>query len=471
MPKLLHMERLTPNLTIGVQKALAEGGDGVWTSRIRFTGWSTYKYKTTKVPYDPTDKDNKTEAQQIAFSHLREAEDDHEKGLISGGKSDRISKVAEAYLEQAYEQGEANDARTRSGKNPVYPVEGGRGYWSVDRYKKLQPIFLKHLYPFFRSLGNPKIHTIANRQLDTLDKFMLDQNADLSPSQRLKVITELRHVYRYAKAQGFVDDVPSIKRPKAETKERKRPKVTEEMYLEMVRTTRSWYLAKDANPEYRDYHYLFHLWILILANTGIRPPTGNTEHTRIRWRDLDIDKREDGKIIATLKRPNEKAHSYEAIVMPRSIRYWEALKDFQIKHGIYDAENGYVFAHPRDSINKYGETRWKAGDPIKSFRGAWRRLLRDMGLTPEKGAPQSERIVPYSLRHFFITQRLLSDDSVRIEELAYATGTSVQMIMDIYYELDIKKRYDSLTHGGYSEDDGEPLIIDGYYAGTSKGDG
>ena len=63
---------------------------------------------------------------------------------------------------------------------------------------------------------------------------MLDQNADLSPSQRLKVITELRHVYRYAKAQGFVDDVPSIKRPKAETKERKRPKVTEEMYLEMV---------------------------------------------------------------------------------------------------------------------------------------------------------------------------------------------------------------------------------------------
>ena len=78
-----------------------------------------------KVPYDPTDKNNKTEAQQIAFSHLREAEDDHEKGLISGGKSDRISKVAEAYLEQAYEQGEANDARTRSGKNPVYPVEGG----------------------------------------------------------------------------------------------------------------------------------------------------------------------------------------------------------------------------------------------------------------------------------------------------------------------------------------------------------
>ena len=92
-----------------------------------------------------------------------------------------------------------------------------------------------------------------------------------------------------------------------------------------------------------------------------------------------------------------------------------------------------------------------------------------MGLTPEKGAPQSEAHSPLFSEPFFITQRLLSDDSVRIEELAYATGTSVQMIMDIYYELDIKKRYDSLTHGGYSEDDGEPLIIDGYYAGTSKG--
>ena len=468
MPKLLHMERLTPNLTIGVQKVASDTGAGVWTSRIRFTGMPNYRYKSTKVPYDPADSDNKMEAQQIAFQHLREAEDANEKGLAAPGLSSKLSAIATKYLEQANEYGEANDARTRNNKNPIYTVDGGRGYWSIDRYNKIQPIFLKHVFPFIKHLGNPNIENVSNRQLDTFDNFILDSYPDLSPSQRLKCITEMRHVFRYAKQQGYVDLIPSIKRPKAETKSRRRPDITEEMYLEMVSTTRSWYMAEDANPEYRDYHYLFHLWILILANTGIRPPTGNTDHTRIRWRDLDIQKREDGRTIATLARPNEKAHTYEAVVMPRSIRYWEALKEFQKQHGIYDPENGYVFAHPRDSMNYKGEARWKAGDPIKSFRGSWRRLLRDMGLTPEKGAPQSERIVPYSLRHFFITQRLQSDDNVRIEELAYATGTSVQMIMEIYYRLDIKKRYDSLTHGGFKDEDESEAKYDrnGYYIGT-----
>jgi hypothetical protein len=468
MPKLLHMERVTPNLTLGVQKVASEAGAGVWTSRIRFTGMSGYRFKSTKIPFDPSDKHNKMDAQTIALQHLREAEDDHAKGIASPGISLTLQSIATKYLDRVYEQGEANDDRIRQGKNPIHAVDGGRGYWSIDRFRKIQPIFLNHLFPFIKSLKSPNISQITNRELDGLDEFMLNQNPDVSPSQRLKSITEIRHVYRFAKSKGWVDTIPIIKRPKPQTKERKRPRITEEMYLEMVRVTRSWYMDEKANPEYRDYHYLFHLWILILANTGIRPPTGNYDHTRIRWRDLDITTREDGKTIATLARPSEKSHTYEAIVMPRSIRYWDALKTFQKQHGIYDAENGYVFAHPRDRIDKNGNVSWLAGYPIKTFRGSWKRLQRDMGITPAKGAPQSQRIVPYSLRHYFITQRLVSDDNVRIEELAFATGTSVQMIMDIYYDLDIKKRYDSLTHGGFKDEHkAEPKYNDnGYYIGT-----
>ncbi|MBJ40279.1 MAG: hypothetical protein CMD83_17775, partial [Gammaproteobacteria bacterium] len=207
---------------------------------------------------------------------------------------------------------------------------------------------------------------------------------------------------------------------------------------------------------YKDYAYLFHLWILVLANTGIRPPSKGVEHTQIKWE--HYIETEEG---AVLRRPSEKNHNYTAIVMPRATMYFDALRKFQEDKGIV---SDYVFAH---SISGNKSSRnWEVGDPIGSFASQWRNMLKKLDLNAEKGAAQSQRLVPSALRSFFITHRL-KDGNVNIEKLALSTGTSIVEILKHYYEFSTEAEYQGLIQGGFtSAEKNKPIYNeDGYYIG------
>ena len=483
--KLFDRHKINANLTLGVQRGYGtkDHDKGVWTAVLWFPGYKAQKWRSTKVKYDGGSREAFEKARDIALGFYADNKRPAEDGLDDGTPS-YAWKVANDYLEEIIAQTLANkDFKEKYPKlDPPYQVKGGRGFWDPKKLQQATGMVNNYVLPFFRTLrtnqpgkmGDPALAQITPQQLDRFSDFMREKDSTLAPSTILKGITQIRHIYRYAYRKGLVDRIPNLERPKRNMDARVRKRITEDIYLRMVDYTRKRYIEggigrltylKNGVEElqtydvdtYKDYSYLFHLWILVLANTGIRPPTGGTEHTLIKWEHyIETDEG------AVLKRPDEKNHNYTAIVMPRAIRYFDALKRFQEDRGIV---SDYVFAHPIDG-NK-SSRNWEAGEPIGSFRGQWQTMLKELNLNAEKGAPQSERLVPSALRSFFITHRL-KDGNVNMERLALSTGTSIEEIMRHYYEFSTQAEYQKLIKGGFQEIEKTKPVYDenGYYIGS-----
>jgi len=469
MPKLLHKERMNNNLVLGVQEFAnsrnEEYGGGVWTARIQVAGKTIFR--TTKVPYDNGSEFAKDKAKDIALSAWTAIRDTVEKGL-DPKKIYRGSKLHTVYQDDVAEMVEVNEARILKGNTPMYEVIGGSGHWNKRRYKDFLPR-AKVCHKFLQSIiskrpdniGMPaSIDEISKRDLDGFDAWMRKHYPKYSVETRLKHITEMRHFLHWAYHKQYIEDVPSIKRPSRGgvqgMRSRMRKEITPEQYLEIVKYTRSRYMdeSKDTAPVFRDHQYLFHLWILIMANTGIRPPTAGNLHTLIKWGHFDLGEK------PTLYR-EEKGHIYKALVMPSAKRFVEELKNFyEEQRGMPCLDEDYVFRHTETIYEQEG-VRWRRGDPIKSFKTQWAKMREELDLG---------NITPSSLRAFFITQRLYSaEGKVDILQLAQACGTSVGQIEIRYARLETARSYDYLTAGAYLAEGKEAkyVTINGtkYYAG------
>ena len=111
---------------------------------------------------------------------------------------------------------------------------------------------------------------------------------------------------------------------------------------------------------------------------------------------------------------------------------------------------------------------WRKGDPIKSNKGQWNSLLRLCNLDSPVGTPQYQRVTPYALRAYFITKRMESSDTLRIEDLAGATGTSPRIIKLLYYDYDTRKRVPELVKGTRDRSSFKPVYKEGYYIGREE---
>ncbi|OUW04284.1 MAG: hypothetical protein CBD16_02400, partial [Betaproteobacteria bacterium TMED156] len=468
MPKLHYTEKLTPNLSIGVQvgkgvtgvgylnKELDERtnhGAGVWTARIKFPSQNP-KFHTTKIKYDPYSSFNKQEAIKIAYEILSGYADRVGRGL-SVHELNYIHKRVWDYLDDADKWAQENDALVAGDLEPIHLIHGGRTYWSAARYEQAEGFWRNYLTDFVKSLPVPKgmaastLDTLDYRDLDELDTWLLQVNPILTIETRLKIITELRHFFHWAYFKRLVTTVPSIRRPHRGgvrgARERMRKEITPELYREIIDYTREKYLDTEQSEYRRDYSYLFHLYILIMSNCGIRTPTSGLEHTMVRWEHVNLG--EDGSAPA-LTRESEKGHTYDAIFMPSAVRYLTELRNFYETRGI-KCDKGYMFRHPHYQYysmknpdeRKRGEVKIAKGDHIVNFKTQWNNMCKKLGIhefgTKDNPVPQSERISPSSMRAWFITQRLYSDKNVKIELLARVTGTSISQIEARYLRLDM----------------------------------
>lgn len=478
MPKLHHIQKLTDNLAIGVQVGQGSGAQGVWTARIKFPKNNAI-YRTTHVKHDPGSSTIQRIAERRAFEILSSYADKYSKGhildspnyirtLVDGTRySNRVNVMEdEPYLDQMATWGKANDDRVKDGQKPIYKYPGGRGFITFKKSQVMVAYWRKYLMPFVKAKPLPKtqsatsLEDMTKRDWDKLDEYLSVNEPQLSLATRLHIITEARHFLHWAYDKGFIDDVPSIKRPHRGgvrgARETMRREITPDDYLRMMKHTREMYLDASRNRHDRDYSFLFHLWILIIANTGIRPPTNGVPHTMLKWEDVNLDTTD--KLKPTLARTDEKGHAYEAIIMPQSVRYWEEIKKFYQSKEM-DTDKGYVFRHWYDN-----PPLWRREQHIKSFNTQWNNMTKKLDLAPVN-APQSQRVSPSSLRAWFITQRFYSDKTINILELARAVGSSVGQLEQRYVRLDMAKSYDHLTAGGWDSKDKEPIYIDGYYAG------
>lgn len=432
MPKLLHKENLLESLTIGVQVGPGTSlvpENGVWTARIKFPG-NPPVFKTTSIPYGRG-------ALTLKQMAIKKALELHAPLAQRFSRGELVGSIKGAYrVLQDYDNwiwSGVKDGKT-------VRVSGGRGVWNKRKYERsaYHRAYIREFLASLKRKGSVlDIRDIGPRTWNTFDDWLSSKYPILSVPSRLHTITEVRHFLFWCYEQEILESVPSIARPHrggvAEARKRMRREISVEEYNQMVAFTRAKYL-EETSP-YRDYRYLFHLYILILANCGIRPPTSGLPSTLMYWKDLDFE----DPSRPVINRPNEKGHSYTAILLPAAKDYVEALRRF------YEEERGMP-CRPQDPLFRHTEGE-RRGEPILNFRRQWLQMIYALGLG-KPGAPQSERVSPSSLRAFFITARLYAGE-VDILQLARATGTSVGQIEVRYARLDTRRSYEYLTAGAW----------------------
>jgi hypothetical protein len=499
MPSLKEKTKLNENLSIGVQVGFGTTGvgykdsngnarvvgRGVWTCEIKFTGEPAI-YRTTRVKYEPNSAHNKQEAMRVAYEIFSGFADRYGRGL-SVTSVNYATNLADEFVEDCLECAALNERLKKQGKRPTEMMYGGRNFFTDRNTKQTERMVRLYLRPFLTDHLKPlkrepavRIENITKRDWDEFPKFLARHHNHLSIESRLKIISELRKFLHWCYLEKkVIDDVPSIQRPHRGgvqgARQRMRKEITPEIYNRIIDYTREKYLDETRSEFHRDYSELFHYWIMLMSNCGIRCPGGATEHTLVKWEHIRLPK-ERGDT-ATLFRPDEKGHTYEAILMDRGVKTILHLKDFYKRKKI-STKNGHLFRHPHNAYygnsNYYNKGKLKRakGDPILSFRTQWNNMAKDLNLhefgSAKNRVPQSERISPASLRAWFITQRLYSDKNIKIELLARCTGTSIGQIEARYLRLDMDASYKYLSAGGYDDGGADEVWIDGRYAGTAN---
>jgi hypothetical protein len=191
-----------------------------------------------------------------------------------------------------------------------------------------------------------------------------------------------------------------------------------------------------------DLAYQYWMWLHVIGYTGVRPPFGQVKKNLLEWKSYEVLEEGTAQEMRTFKRFDEKGKKdYEAVIMPEC---WDVFDLMEQHRKQNDLEPTYLFQHTQNKANS-----WKKGDPVLNFRTSWRTMLKELGLEMPKGTPQHEKLVPYCLRGYFITMRL-RDGDMRIEDLSEATGTSPEVVREIYYEFSTRKTYKKLTSGSHN---------------------
>ena len=169
-----------------------------------------------------------------------------------------------------------------------------------------------------------------------------------------------------------------------------------------------------SNKEWVERQIVRH-WILIAANCGFR--TG--EQTQLRWSDVKIEKHiEKGEehtlANISVRKETSKVRNNRTFIA-RGGQYFERLKEITKPK----TKNGFVF-----SADGTQQTNKKI---------VYKHFKEIIGLAKIENYKQ-RGIVPYSLRHFCISQRIKS--SCTYGEVAEMTGTSIKQIENVYLHLD-----------------------------------
>jgi len=196
---------------------------------------------------------------------------------------------------------------------------------------------------------------------------------------------------------------------------------------------------------YRNMAYNF---VLIMCNTGMRPP----EARNLRWRDISKGKDKDGRELVILS-VSGKDKARQLVAPPSVGEYLERIRTLSKATG------------PDDPVFTTIEG--------KSANSLYKALIRDL-LTESKlrdgpsGIPRST----YSFRHTYATFRL--SEGVDVYFLAQQMGTSVKMIEDHYGHVNAVKHADRVLHGMGSwepiqpDESGGPETSQSGKAGTAR---
>jgi len=298
------------------------------------------------------------------------------------------------------------------------------------RYKTIST-HLKHYLDYVNKdakvsdLGiNTLVHYVRENEETSYDKFRSWQKASTSTirNEMATINACQRYLFDFKK----VASVPRFALPKMP---KRRYDVNEELvrrqtfdkdeYQQLIYAMRS-YVGKKTNllsdEQYLERELVRH-WILFATNSGLR----SGEQRQLMWSDLSIEVEGGGnvqeiKLAKMLIRKDTSKVRIPRTLYCRGGEYVERWQKLLRQYG--KSAEGYVFSVEGDKEF-----------PRTNFHRHWKRILRLTNIPTER----QKELVPYSLRHYMITQRVMS--GCKFSDIAYMCGTSVTQIEKTYYHL------------------------------------
>lgn len=271
-----------------------------------------------------------------------------------------------------------------------------------------------YLFPYF---GDYKIEEITESIIDDYwlwrkdyykdNPEKLNGNVAENPSvQSLKMEkTAIKEILEYAHRRGYIRAVPQITyKPRAKTENR--DTFTKDEYEKLVLDLFLWGEKKARADVVYQRKMLFN-FVVFMANTGIRP----NEFYKIKWKDVKVHNQNGVKLLYINVPDDSKTGRRTVVSLPEAYTCYENIKLFSK----YTKDDDYFFSNYED------------GSWMKNISKTYKTKLVELGLyLSGDGKPRP----PYSLRHYYATQRLL--DGVQVYDLAKNMGTSVKQIENHY---------------------------------------
>lgn len=236
--------------------------------------------------------------------------------------------------------------------------------------------------------------------------------------------------YLFRHNEVFIDsfDFPKLNPYHIDNNKVKRQTLSIDEYNTLTKIMRVYASKTKSNlddDEWRMRQLMRH-YFLIAANSGLR----SGEQQQLRWCDVEFVK-------------NEKGQSYLHKVLARIHVRKETTKVKKPREFL--CRGGYYFQRLKELFPPKNAT-----DLIFSLDGKARLSNRAVGYHFDKIMELSgvhdrkaRNIVPYSFRHFMVTQRVLS--GLSFQQVAEMIGSSETQISKVYYHLNEERRFTNAT--------------------------
>ena len=355
---------------------LREGKKPRYHVRLKVPNTAGYKFASTKTP-------DRNEAVRIAINLYDELY--HH---IKVGGSIKSNTLADVFKEwknsrrNAYQKAETKD------RSVEYVATYALDYFGKTRIDQIIARDF-HAYWDWRKLN-------FKRKKPTDDTLNRERNA-------------IQSLMKFALQRGHV--TKPFKIPKLETKGiNRRPTFTLAEWKKITTGMRAWVKEGRSNGHWRE-RFVLQQYVLLLSNSGIRIG----EMRSVTWDDVSTIEVETGRLV--IIKVNGKTGLREVVCNPGCEVFLRRMYDLRRS----DLDGGDPPLNESVFINHI------SGKPIGSFKVGFNSMLNYRGVPITKDGMNR---TPYSLRHFYGTQRLRGNINPYI--LAKNMGTSVEMIEKFY---------------------------------------
>ena len=417
MPKLENSEIISKGLRIGTRK-LKSGELYYAQVSLRGDRYATLKpiigSKGDNIHYENGSKKNRNIARQYAYEMQHQINKRWEATRTT--KATHLHTLAKEYLTLAKKQFEESKAT-----NKPIKIDGGIGNWSYNHLSMTRLAIKKYIIPYFEKYH--KTTPIEDITEPMIENFVSWR--DKTARRKYKKIytastfnkhnNVLRHIFKFAQRRNIIQNIPTIKYYSDIASDRKREGLNQKelaLLLKLAKQEASEYENDLDIPEYKTIHiyrkYFLH-FIQLCAMSGIRP------NTDIRHKDISYNHKGNLQI----RRSEKGLATREAVIKNEFIPIHEEFIKFKEEMGLSTKPNDWYFAHPIQVRNA------EVGSRVKSFQRQWRRCVKSNDKLKNK--------VPYSLRHYYITQAIYDNDK-QLLTIAKQCGTSARIIERTYFQ-------------------------------------